>query len=72
MNRETEEKVSDLLLWSDEAAKKLMTEIAEEHGVSVDALAELVAWERDKQDKLTKHGITVTFDEIFENKNYWK
>lgn len=72
MNRETEEKVADLLLWSDDAAKKLMTEIAKEHGVSVDALTDLVAWERDLQEKATKRGITVTFDEIFENKNYWK
>ncbi|WP_255419112.1 hypothetical protein [Neisseria weixii] len=43
MNRETEEKVADLLLWSDGAAKKLMSEIAKEHSVSIDALAELVA-----------------------------
>lgn len=72
MNRETEEKVADLLLWSDEAAKRLMTEIAEEHGVSVDALAELVAWERDQQERIRRRGMTEMFDEIFENKNYWK
>lgn len=72
MNRETEEKVSDLLLWSDKAAKELMTEIAEEHGVPVDALAELVAWERDQQERIRRRGMTEMFDEIFENKHYWK
>ena len=72
MNREIEEKVADLLLWSDEAAKKLMIEIAEEHGVSVEALAELVAWERDQQERIRRRGMTEMFDEIFDNKNYWK
>ena len=35
MSPETREQVSDLLLWSDEPAYRLMKEIAEEHGVSV-------------------------------------
>lgn len=72
MNREIEEKVDDLLLWSDPAAKKLMTEIANEHGVSIDALAELVAWERDQQERSRRRGMKDMFDEVFENKNYWK
>ncbi|WP_373752671.1 DNA modification system-associated small protein [Neisseria weixii] len=72
MNRETEEKVADLLLWSDGAAKKLMSEIAKEHSVSIDALAELVAWERDQQERIRRRGMTEMFNEIFENKNYWK
>ncbi|MRN38918.1 hypothetical protein CRG49_001910 [Neisseria sp. N95_16] len=72
MNRKIEEKVADLLLWSDEAAKKLMIEIAEEHGVSIEALAELVAWERDQQERIRRRGMTEMFDEIFDNKNYWK
>ncbi|WP_274571732.1 DNA modification system-associated small protein [Neisseria leonii] len=67
-----EEKVADLLLWSDDAAKQLMTEIAAEHGVSVEALAELVAWERDQQERVRRRGMTEMFDEIFENKSYWK
>ena len=72
MNHETEEKVADLLLWSDETAKKLMTEIAEDHGVSVEALAELVTWERDQQERVRRRGMTEVFDEVFENKKYWK
>lgn len=72
MNRKTEEKVADLLLWSDGAAKKLMSEIAKEHSVSIDALAELVAWERDQQERIRRRGMTEMFNEIFENKNYWK
>lgn len=72
MNRETEEKVVDLLLWSDEAAKKLMTDIATEHGVAIEALAELVAWERDQQERIRRRGMTEAFDDVFENKKYWK
>ncbi|MCF7528947.1 DNA modification system-associated small protein [Neisseria lisongii] len=72
MNKETEKKVADLLLWSDDKAKQLMTEIAGKHGVSVDALAELVAWERDQQECARRRGMTEAFNEIFENKTYWK
>ncbi|WP_165090523.1 DNA modification system-associated small protein [Neisseria yangbaofengii] len=72
MNKETEKRVADLLLWSDGTAKQLMIKIAGEHGVSVDALAELVAWERDQQESIRKRGRTEAFNEIFENKTYWK
>lgn len=72
MSPETREQVSDLLLWSDESAYRLMEEIAKEHGVSVDALAELVAWERESQSKQRKFGMTETFDNVFGNHHYWR
>lgn len=72
MSPETREQVSDLLLWSDEPAYRLMKEIAEEHGVSVDALAELIAWERESQSKQRKFGMTEMFDSVFGNNNYWR
>ena len=72
MSPETQEQVGDLLLWSDESAYQLMKEIAEEHGVSVDALAELVAWERERQSKQKKFGMTEFFDSVFSNNYYWR
>lgn len=72
MNTETQEQVSDLLLWSDPEANKLMEEIAGEHGVEVEVLAELVAWEREQQERTRRRGMIDTFDEIFDNKKYWK
>lgn len=72
MNRETQEQVGDLLLWSDSAAKKIMEKTAAEHGVSLEALADLVAWEREQQERARRRAMTETFDDIFDNKNYWK
>ena len=72
MNSKIQEQVSDLLLWCDPAAKKLMIDIAEEHDVSLDALAELLTWEREQQERIRRRGMTDTFDEIFDNRNYWK
>lgn len=72
MNTETQEQVSDLLLWSDPEANKLMEEIAGEHGVEVEVLAELVAWEREQQERTRRRGMIDTFGEIFNNKKYWK
>lgn len=72
MSQETQAQVSDLLLWSDESANHLMKEIAKEHGVSIDALAELVAWERAIQSKIRKRGMTEVFDDVFGNNRYWR
>lgn len=72
MNHEIQEEVADLLLWQDTEAQKLMAEIAAEHGVSVEALAELVTWEREQQERIRKRGMTEVFDNIFDNNKYWK
>lgn len=71
MKTETQEQVADLLLWSDKNARKLMEEIAAEHGVSPDVLADLAAWEREQQERIRKRGMTEVFDEVFENRKYW-
>lgn len=71
MKNETQEQVGDLLLWNDETAQKLMNEIAQKHGVNTNALADLVAWEREQQVRIRRRGMNDTFDEIFENSNYW-
>lgn len=49
MNKQLEKQVNDLLLWNDASARQLMEDIALEHHVSIDALAELVIWEREQQ-----------------------
>lgn len=72
MNYKIEEKVNDLLLWSNPEAKEMMQTIAQEHGVSIDALAELVAWEREQQKKSNHYGMTEAFDKVFDNEKYWK
>lgn len=70
--QDPQKRVSDLLLWSDPAAKQLMENIAKEHQVSLDVLAKLVAWERDQQERARKRGMTDVFDEIFGTARYWK
>lgn len=72
MKPETQEQISDLLLWSDDESHQLMTEIAAKHKVSLDALADLVAWERGQQISIRRRGMTETFDQIFDNQEYWK
>ena len=72
MKTETQEQVADLLLWSDPAARTLMEQIAAEHQVAPDALAALVAWEREQQERVRRRGMVETFDEIFENRIYWR
>lgn len=72
MKPETEELVGDLLLWQDADANRLMQEIAAEHKVSPYALADLVAWEREQQERQRRRGMTEVFDEVFDNEEYWK
>ncbi|PSJ80858.1 DNA modification system-associated small protein [Neisseria iguanae] len=72
MNNDIQDEVADLLLWQDTKAQKLMAEIAAEQGVSVDVLAELVAWEREQQERIRRRGMTEVFDGIFNNDKYWK
>ncbi|EGY53716.1 DNA modification system-associated small protein [Neisseria shayeganii] len=72
MNSETEEQISDLLLWADSAAKEIMEKAAAKHGVSLEALADLVAWEREQQERIRRRRMTDVFDAVFDNKTYWK
>ncbi|HHK5987900.1 DNA modification system-associated small protein [Neisseria sp. P0009.S008] len=72
MKQETQELVGDLLIWSDGKAKEIMEEVAAECGVSIDALADLVAWEREQQERIRRRGMTEVFDAVFDNTEYWK
>ena len=71
MKAETQEQIGDLLLWSDASTQEILEEVCREHGVSPDALADLVAWERSLQEKQRSRNMNITFDEVFENKKYW-
>lgn len=68
----TQEKVADLLLWKDPTTKLVLEQTAKKYGVSLDALAELIDWQREQAGKLKTRDRNVTFDEIFGNNNYWK
>ncbi|XXQ67504.1 DNA modification system-associated small protein [Neisseriaceae bacterium B1] len=72
MKPETQEQISDLLLWNDEESHQLMTEIAAKHNVHLDALADLVAWEREQQIRIRRRGMMEALDDIFDNQAYWK
>lgn len=39
--------------------------------MNVDALADLVAWEREELESIRRRQMNATFDEIFDNKEYW-
>ena len=71
MKPETQKQIDDLLLWTDKEAKRIMEEVAKESGISINALADLVAWEREQQEYQRSRNMTLVFNEVFENEDYW-
>lgn len=69
MNKEPEIQVEELLLWSDINIHKILEEVCKEYGVTEYALAELVNWQRERQQVTKSRNRNATFDEVFEN--YW-
>ena len=72
MTPEPQEQVSDLLLWSDKESHEILKKVAAEHGIEIDALADLVAWEREELESIRRRQMNATFDEIFDNEHYWR
>ncbi|MDO4248874.1 MAG: hypothetical protein Q4C79_07970 [Neisseria sp.] len=72
MTPETQEQISDLLLWSDKESHEILKKVATEHGIEIDALADLVAWEREELESIRRRQMNATFDEIFDNEHYWR
>ena len=70
MSKELEMHVEDLLIWSDSKTHKILEEICQTHDVSEGALAELVHWQRERQ-QVKYRNRNATFDEVFENEKYW-
>lgn len=68
MNKEPEMQVEELLLWNDINIHKILEEVCKEYDVSEYALAELVNWQRERQQVRSRNR-NATFDEVFEN--YW-
>lgn len=72
MDINLEHQVNDLPLWSDTDSHQVLKNVAQEHGISLTALAKLLVWERERQERLTRLGITEVFDKIFDNDSYWR
>lgn len=58
--------VSDLPLWRDEDARKILEELCAQHNVSVDVLEGLVALQRERQHQERAHGINEAITEILD------
>jgi hypothetical protein len=56
--------LSDLPLWSDEDAAKILADVCAKHNVPVDVITELVALQRERQHQEKAHGIRLRFEEI--------
>lgn len=59
-----EGQLSDLPLWADEEAAKVLEEVAQAHNVPVDVIAELVALQRARQHQERAAGIYQRIEEI--------
>ena len=74
MNPETEEYVSDLLLWRDPDAHALLETTCQAHQIKLETIAELLAWMRQVRRKGDKYGgMNKQLDKIFgDEENLWK
>lgn len=58
--------ISDLPLWKEDEAYRVLEELCAEHDVPVEVLKELVSVERQHQHREKARGIYDEFDSIFE------
>lgn len=56
--------LNDLPLWADEEAQKILESTCAKHKVPVDAIAQLVSIQRERQHQERAHGITNAFEEV--------
>lgn len=56
--------LSDLPLWSDDDAQKILAEVCARHNVPVEIIAELVGVQRERQHQERARGINMRFEEI--------
>lgn len=56
--------LSDLPLWSEDDAQKILEDISTKHGISVDVITELVMLQRERQHQERAHGINLRIEEI--------
>lgn len=69
--RNPQDAVADLLLWNEPKTKAILEKIAQEKGIHLDALAELVDWQRKQQLVNRSSDRSHVFDRIFEHSDYW-
>ena len=60
------ENVNDLPLWRDKDARKILTDLCEQHRVPVDALEDLVSLQRERQHQERAHGVIEAITEILD------
>lgn len=56
--------LGDLPLWSDTVARELMVTLCNKHNVPVDVLTELVAIQRQNQDRTRARGVYDAIGEV--------
>jgi hypothetical protein len=64
MSNDIETSLSDLPLWSDEEAHKILLEICEKYQIPIDVVTELVTLQRERQHQERAAGIYARFEEI--------
>ena len=74
MTPETEEYVSDLLLWRDPDAHALLETTCQAHQIKLETIAEFLAWMRKVRRKGDNSGaMNKQLDKIFDDEeNLWK
>lgn len=63
--------LSDLLIFKDPATNEMLKKVCKEHGIHPDAIAELAAWQRGRRQLRVSRTRNATFDEIFDNDDYF-
>lgn len=71
MNKDSELNVEDLLIWSDKNTNNILKDLCREYKISEQSIVELVHWQRERQQMTKSRNRNATFDEIFENEDYW-
>lgn len=56
--------LSDLPLWADTGARKVLEEICATHKIPIEVITELVVVQRERQHQERAHGINMRFEEI--------
>lgn len=72
MDKCIEERINELLLWRDPDARTLLENLARQHKIKIEAIAELLAWHQQVQRKGDKYGgLKKDLEKIFANDTLW-
>lgn len=56
--------LSDLPLWADDDARKILEAVCQKNNIPVEVVTELVVVQRERQHQERAHGINARFEEI--------